>query len=118
MASTRIIVGDKEQIFDSAFLVGDDQDVQLQVASMPVFFSASVRFTAPNDPSPSGTWTLDGGVARFVFRGWSNSIGLIMEIPERFGEFAQQQLYYQMSHRRIGKVNDVHFYVLMDAARK
>jgi hypothetical protein len=114
MASIQVLVNGKEQIYSEAFLIADDQDVELNVRSMPVFFRFKVRFTAPEE-KPSGNWTTTGSITQFIFRGWSNSVTSLMEEPQRIGEVNGRELYFQMAHRKVGRVNEVHWFVYMDA---
>jgi hypothetical protein len=117
MSSITVKMGGKEQIYSAAFLMLDDQDVEMEVAVPTAPLRMAIRFT-PGEPNTvaTGRWEVVAGVTRFTFSGWSSPFTTAIPAPERFGELNGRALYFQVAQRKIGKdLNEVHWWVLVEA---
>lgn len=118
MSSTSVVIGGKEQVFETSFLTVDDQDVAINISVPPVALQLAIRFTQGGllpPSSPTGRWEMLAGILRFTFTGWTNVLTSAIG-PQRFGEANGRGIYFQMAHRKIGaNLNEVHWWVLLES---
>ena len=109
-----IKIDGKEQTFSTAFMVGDDQDVEIDAPIRDAVVRLVIRFK-PGGPEQAqeGRWTTAEGVTRMEFLGWKNPLGVVTSLPQHFGDLRGEPIWFQMAHHRIGDVNVVQFYILI-----
>jgi hypothetical protein len=118
MSMSVVLINGKQVIFATSFAVRDDQDVVVDHSAPPYPFKCVIRFTAPpagSQPvSAAGSWTTLEGVVRFIFSGWDNVLGTVLE-DQRIGEIEGREVSFQMVHRKVGSLNDVTLSLLLGA---
>jgi len=99
------VAGDKRILTTQTLLLADDEVGQFDLLVGDTTLTVRVRFTAPDDPEPSGHWELDHGVLSFEFTGFNNPLGTSFKRAMRIGDFQGIPLSFNLIHHLVGNLN-------------
>ncbi len=109
------VVGDKQLLATETLLLADDEVGEFVVhiresggaAAWPL--RVRVRLTAPGADEESARWEYDDKVLTMVFSGWGSPRGSSFRRAQRLGEHKGAPFGFNVTHQRLGDLNQVTF---------
>lgn len=109
------VVGDKNLLGTETLLLADDEVGEFVVhirgedGSVRWPLRVRVRFTDPYAAEGSAHWEYDRGVLSMVFSGWADREGSSFRRAKRLGEYKDVSFGFNVTHQRLGELNQATF---------
>jgi hypothetical protein len=104
----------KDLVFSSTFMVGNNQEAEIEFPINEDKLKLSITFKATEAPGErNGEWKQVDGVVKFTFTGWSNPMGTCVAEPTKFGDIGGKRIYFQLANHYVGEQNLASLFILL-----